>query len=83
MILSKIIDQEKLEISNDALKGTYQEVAQNYLRPVEEIEAFYNENPDKIGPLKYALLEKQAIKLIIESGQVEDVSVSPVIEEAQ
>lgn len=83
LILAKIIDQEKLEVSNDAFKVAYQEFAQTYMRPVEEIEAFYNENPDKRGPLKHALLEKQAIKLIIENGQVEEVAAVPGAEASE
>jgi len=77
LILEKIISQEKLEVSDDALKETYREIAQTYQRPVEEIEGFYNENPDKKVPLKHALLEKQAIKIIIGNGQVEEIPFEP------
>jgi trigger factor len=40
---------------------------------VEEIKKYYDENKDKLEYFKHAILEKKAIKLIIDSSNIEDV----------
>ena len=49
-------------------------------QPVEQIKAFYDQDNNKLEFFKHALLEKQAIKLIIDNGNIEDVE--PVKEAA-
>jgi trigger factor len=73
MILAKIIRQEGLEVSDEALQAGYQEMADSFNQPVEVIKQFYAQQPDRVDVFKHALLEKQAIKLIIEKSSVEEV----------
>jgi len=73
LILSKLIEQEKLTLSDEDLENGFKEMADNFNQPVEEIKNFYNQNKDKVEFFKHTLLEKQAIRLIIDNSTVEDV----------
>jgi len=73
LILSKLIEQEKLTLSDEDLENGFKEMADNFNQSVEEIKSFYNQNKDKIEFFKHTLLEKQAIGLIIDNSTVKDV----------
>jgi len=73
LILGKIIDQENLTLSDDELEGGLQEMSENFNQPLEEIKKYYDQNPDNLGFFKHTLLEKMAIKLIIDSGTIKDL----------
>ncbi|MBW2251522.1 MAG: trigger factor [Deltaproteobacteria bacterium] len=73
LILSKLIEQEKLTLSDEDLENGFKEMADNFNQSVEEIKSFYNQNKDKVEFFKHTLLEKQAIGLIIDNSTVEDV----------
>jgi len=73
VILGKIIEQEKLELSDDELAAGYADMAKNFNQPLEQIKSFYDQNKDRLDFFKHALLEKKAIKLIIENSDIEDV----------
>jgi len=73
LILGKIIDQEKLELSDGELKEAMQKMADSFQQPVAEIQRYYRENPEKLGGYKHALLEKKAIKLVLDGSTIEDV----------
>ena len=80
VILSKVIDQEDLQLSDEDLEKGFADMAASFNQPLEQIKAFYDEGGDKLEFFKHALLEKQAIKLIINNGNIEDVE--PVKEAA-
>jgi trigger factor len=73
LILEKIISQENLMLADKDLTTALQDMAVSYGKPVNEIKLFYDQHPDGLMLFKQALLEKQAIKLIIESNTIEDV----------
>ena len=73
LILSKLIEQEKLTLSDEDLENGFKEMADSFNQPVEEIKNFYNQNKDKVEFFKHTLLEKQAIRLIIDNGTVKNV----------
>ena len=73
LLLGKMIEQESLEVSDEELEAALNEMAENFKQPVEEIKKYYDQNQDKIEYFKHTLLEKKAIKLIIESSKIEDV----------
>lgn len=77
LILNQIIDQEKLTVSDESLENGYQEMAQSLHQPAEQIRAYYQQNEDKLEFFKHALLEKDAIKLIIEKSTVTDMATEP------
>jgi len=80
LLLGKMIDQESLEASDEEVEEGLNEMAANFKQPVEEIKKYYGENTDKLEFFKHTLLEKKAIKLIIEKSKIEDVD--PEKEEA-
>jgi trigger factor len=73
LILGQIIDQEKLELGDDELHEAMQKMADSFQQPVTEIQRYYRENPEKLGYYKHALLEKKAIKLVLDGSTIEDV----------
>ncbi len=73
IILNKIIEQEKLEVTEEELQGGFQEMAAAMQQPVEMIKQFYQERPEQIEALRYSLLEKAAMNKIIESSTMEEV----------
>ena len=73
MILGKIISQENLMLADKDLTTALQDMAVSYAKPVNEIKSFYDQHPDELMLFKQTLLEKQAIKLIIENNTIEDV----------
>ena len=80
VILSKVIEQEDLQLADEDLEKGFVDMAASFNQPVEQIKAFYDQSSDKLEFFKHALLEKQAIKLIIDNGKIENVE--PVKEAA-
>ncbi len=73
LLLGKLIDQQQLVLDDDELEGALADMAASFNQPEEEIKKFYDQNKDKLEYLKHTLLEKKAIKLIIDSSKIEDV----------
>jgi len=73
LILGKVIDQESLTLADDELEGGLQEMSENFNQPLDEIKKYYDQNPDNLEFFKHTLLEKKAIKLIIDSSTIKDV----------
>ncbi len=73
LILGKIIEQEDMTLTDQELEDGFKEMAQTFNQPLEHIKNYYKQNEDKIEFFKHTLLEKQAIKLIIESSTIEEV----------
>ncbi len=73
LILGAVVEQEKLELTDEELEAGYEETAKAINQPVAGIKAFYEQQPDKIEYFKHTLLEKKAIKLIIDTSDIEDV----------
>jgi trigger factor len=73
LILDKIINQEDLTLSDEDQDAGFQEMSNSLGQPAEQIKAHYQQNQEQLEHFKQALLEKQAISLIIENGTVEEV----------
>ncbi len=83
LILGKIIDQEKMELADEDLEKGYEEMAANYNQPVDVIKGIYGNSGDKLALFKHALLEKQAIKLILERNEIESAAPEKAASEAE
>ena len=83
LILGQIIKQEKMELADEDLEKGFEEMAASYNQPVAVIKNVYEEGGDKLEFFKHALLEKQAIKLIIEKNEVESVEPEKEASEAE
>ena len=73
LILGRIIEQENLTLADEALENGFQEMAASVRQPVEQIRAYYQQNQDKLQFFKHTLLEKDAIKLIIENSTTKKI----------
>jgi len=73
LILKKIIEQENLDLTDEDLENGYKDMAKAFNRPLEEIKNFYEQKDSNIELLKISLLEKKALKLIIENSSQEIV----------
>jgi trigger factor len=73
IILNQIIEQEHLEVADEELDKAMGEMAEAYKQPAEEIKRYYRQNEDGLELFKHTLLEKKAIKLIMDSSQIEEV----------
>jgi trigger factor len=72
LILGKIIEQENITLSDEELENGFTEMAKAVNQPVEEIKNYYKQNDENLEVFKHTLLEKQAIKLIIENSTIEE-----------
>ncbi|MEW6672266.1 MAG: trigger factor [Thermodesulfobacteriota bacterium] len=73
LVLSRIVEQENLSLSDEALEKAYQDMAAGLNQTTEDVKRYYQQNKDNLEFFKQALLEKQAMKLIIESSKIEEV----------
>ena len=73
LLLGKLIDQEKLALSDAEVEEAIEKMAVSFQQPAEQIRRYYRENPEKMDYFKHALLEKKATKLILDGSTIEDV----------
>lgn len=73
LILNKIIEQEKLTLSDEEIDNGFKEMSKAFNKPLEEISSFYKQNKENLELFKNTLLEKKSIKLIIENSIIENV----------
>jgi trigger factor len=76
LILDKIVEQENMTLSDEELETAFNDMAQGFKQPVEEIKKYYSQNKDTLELFKQTLLEKQAIDLIIKNSIIEEVEPS-------
>jgi len=73
LILNKLIEQEKLTLSDEEIDSGFKEMSKVFNKPLEEISSFYKQNKENLELFKNTLLEKKSIKLIIENSIIENV----------
>ncbi|MFO7665073.1 MAG: trigger factor [Desulfobacterales bacterium] len=73
LILDKIIEQEKLTLKEEEIEEGFKKMSESFNQPVEEIKNFYRQNKDKLDFFKHTLLEKNAINLILEYSNIENI----------
>jgi len=73
LFLSKIIEQENMELTEDQLNEEYASFAQAVGQSIDFIKTYYKNNPDKLDGFKHALLEKKVFDLIMEKAAIEEV----------
>ncbi len=75
MILAKIIEQEELSLTDDELNKGFEDIAKQFGFPVDDVKRYYNESSGQAN-LKYledTLLEKKALRMIIDHADIEEV----------
>ena len=83
MILGKIIEQEKLELTDEDLSKGFEQMAALYKQPVEVVKSLYEKSGDQMAHFRHALLEKKAIGLIMERNHIESVTPQKSASEVQ
>jgi len=73
VILSKLIEQEHLTLPDEELDAGMREMAGSIHKTPEDIRAHYEQNEAELNYFKHTLLEKQAMRLIIENSTIEEV----------
>jgi len=73
LILGRIIEQEEMTLSDEDQENGFKEMADNFNQPIDQIKKYYKENAENLEFFKHALLEKNAIELIIESSKIEEI----------
>jgi trigger factor len=82
LIVSKIIKQENMSLTDEELDQGFQDMADNFQQPVEHIKGYYEQNKEGLEFFKHTLLEKKALKIIIENGRISEVEPSEKSEPA-
>jgi trigger factor len=73
LILTEIIDQENMVLPDEDLEAGFRQMSDTYRQPLEDLKNYYAKHKDKLAFFKHTLLENQAIRLIIDSGKIEEV----------
>ncbi len=73
LILDKIISQEKLELDDDELEKSFEEMAMGMNAPVDAVKNYFNMDPKQLEYYKQTQLEKKAVDIIIEKGSITKV----------
>jgi trigger factor len=70
LVLGGIIEQEKLELSDEELDEGLREMAAAYQQPFEGFKNYFMTQRDKLAYFKETLLEKKAMKLVLEHANI-------------
>jgi trigger factor len=73
LLLGKIIEQEKMDLTDDELEAAYAEMAGGMNASVDAIKTYFKREERQFEYYKYTQLEKKAVRLIIENGTVTEV----------
>jgi trigger factor len=73
LLLGKIIDQEKLDLTEEEMEEGFREMAVNMRASVDAVKNFFKMDEKQLEYYKYTRLEKKAVKLIIEKGRITEV----------
>jgi len=82
LILDKIITQVKLELTDEELEKSFEEMAVGMNAPVDAVKNYFNMDPKQLEYYKHTQLEKKTIDLIIEKGSVTEVEPNAVEDSA-
>ena len=73
LILDKIIEQENLELTDDELQASFEKMATDMNASVDAVKNFFNMNENALENYKHTQLEKKAVDLIIDRGNITEV----------
>lgn len=73
LILDKVITQEKLELTDEELDKSFEEMAMGMNAPVESIKNYFNMDAKQLEYYKHTQLEKKAVDIIIEKADIKEV----------
>ena len=74
LLLAKIIEQESLELTDEELEKGFEEMAMGMNASVDAVKNFFKMDERQLAYFKHNQLEKKAADIIIESGNITEVS---------
>jgi trigger factor len=74
VLLGKIIEQEKLELTDEELEKGFEEMAVGMNASVDAVKNLFKMNERQLDYYKHTQLEKKAARLIIEQGVITEVA---------
>ena len=83
LILDKIITQEKIELSDEELEKSFEEMALGMNAPVDSVKNYFSMDPKQLEYYKHTQLEKKAIDIIINKGNITEVDPDAVEDDAK
>jgi trigger factor len=72
LILAQIVKQEGLTLTDEEWDEGFQMLADTFKQPKEDLKEYYQSNEEQLELFKHSLLEKKAIKLIIDTSALEE-----------
>lgn len=76
LILQKVVEQEELTLDDAEIDEGLAEMANRFGHPVDMFQEYYKSNPDGLENFKHSLLEKKAIRLMLDRNEIETVEAS-------
>lgn len=73
LLMGKIIEQENLELTDEELESSFEEMAKNMGAKVDAVKNFFNMDKNQFEYFKHIQLEKKAVGIIIENADIEEV----------
>ena len=70
LILAKLIEQENLEMTDQELETSFEEMAKGMNASVDAIKNYFNMDKNQLENYKHTQLEKKAVDLIVSKGKV-------------
>lgn len=74
LLLGKIIEQEEMDMTPEELEESFEAMAQGMGASVDAIKNYFKMDERQLEYYKYAQLEKKAVRVIIEKGNVTEVA---------
>ncbi|OQY01072.1 MAG: trigger factor [Desulfobacteraceae bacterium 4572_130] len=81
LILKKIIEQEKLELTKDELEKSFENMAIGMNATKEAVKKFFDADKNQLEYYKHLQLEKKVVDIIIKNGNITEVE--PVVEKSE
>jgi len=70
LILAKLIEQENLEMTDEELEASFEQMAKGMNASVDAIKNYFNMDKNQLENYKHTHLEKKAVDLIVNKGKV-------------
>ena len=74
LLLGKIIEQENIELTEEELEKSFEEMAAGMNASVDAIKNFFNMDNRQLEYYKHTQLEKKAVDIIIKNGNLTEVT---------
>jgi trigger factor len=74
LLLAKLIEQENLEMTDQELDASFEDMAKGMNASVDAIKNYFNMDKNQLENYKHTQLEKKAVELIVGKGKVTEKS---------